>query len=249
MTFDFERDFEPQPATKAESTALLTEVVNVALYSYPDPWNIDSIYGKSDAQSVPSIEKGYHADAIHKSNTDIRAYCKYDYKAMRELLRGAPEKVHLAHLRIGRDGDTYDIFASTTDYHDDPETDVLAKLHDLLENNYSDQEIEQARQLDLSQLPEDFNIEVFVNLPTMGWFAKKMGESLLKFGDVLHDVLEDEDGKTTMRAEAEGMLVSAESLDTAKSLELDVGVTIIDSVTARTLIATLREDFVPESRL
>ncbi len=226
-----------QPATIAESTALLREVINIALYGGEDPWYIDSLFDGSDMR-VPDIERGYHAQAS-PSRGGANIKCKYDPQARDAIVCGEGFKVHIASLAMA--DKTYDFFASASSDHRD-NGDILARLFDSLENNDGGR-IVIARSLDLVTLPDDFDISVFENLPTNGPFIRSMGSLGLHFSELLEG-----DSKTRLVADAEGLKVRADLSDSALDLEIAMAATAIDSHTARFLARALREDYTPIAR-
>jgi hypothetical protein len=230
----------PSPATRAESAALLVEVVNVALYGGEDPWNSDFL-GKDTGIELPAIDKGHIADAISKSGGS-NVQCKYDPESRDSLLYGSGDKVKIASLAIGEK--TYDIYAATTEFHSpDDDQDVLSNMFDLLENNEGAEEIEEARSLDFEALADDVIIEVYEDLPQHSLFMRNIGKLGIQFAELV------DDNSTPGRiAESEGMLAQAASADEALDMELNMAATTIDSQTARALIATLREDYEPVAR-
>lgn len=232
MSFHLETYDAPQPASKAQSAALMAEVMHIALYGGQDPWN-----ASTSGVELAGIDTGHIAEASPKSGGP-NIYCKYDPSVRDELLYGSHDKVHVAALAIG--GTTYDIFASTTEDHTLEDDDVLAELFDLLENNEGSEEIEIVRTLDLSRLTDDVTIEVFKGLPDSGRFLRTLGKFGVQFAELF-----DDDKRTGRIAEAEGMFVQADLTDEARSLEIAAAVATIDSQTARTLITALREDYEP----
>lgn len=230
----------PIPATRAESAALLVEVVNVALYGGEDPWNSDFL--EKDGVRFKSIDKGHIAVASPKSGGP-NIQCKYDPSARRELLRGSDEKVHIASLAIGEK--TYDVFASTTENHtnEDGEEDVLAEMFTLLEYNEGMEEIEIARQLDFDALAEDVTIEVFEDLPQHGALMRNLGQLGMRFAELV-----DDESSPSQIAQSEGLIAQAGSSDASLAMELSLSATTIDSATAQALTAALREDYEPIAR-
>lgn len=231
----------PRPASRTESAALLVEVVNIALYGGQDPWNADFLE-KDSGIELKSIDKGHIAEAAPKSGgPNIK--CKFDPAAREKLLYGSEEKVHIASLAIGKK--TYDIFASTADYHanDDGENDILAEMFRLLEYNESMEEIEIARQLDFDALAEDVTIEVFEDLPQHGTSMRNLGKLGVRFAEMV-----DDGSSSPQIAEAEGLIAQAESSDASHAMELNLSATTIDSQTAQALTAALREDYEPIAR-
>lgn len=224
-----------QPATKAESTALLVEVINIALYGDEDPWNSDMLFGDDSGVEMSSLDKGHQAAAAPK-DSGPNILCKYDPCAKDSLLLGSERKVHLASLAIA--GKTYDFFAATQEDH--TENDTLSDIFHLLEENEGEEEIGIARALDLETLPEDFTIEVFEDLPTRGTYLRSIGNLGLQFAELL-----DSEDKTGLVANSEGMKAEAGLADSALAMEVDLAATTVDGQLVRTLIVALREGYNP----
>ena len=233
----------PEKASNAESAAVMLESINLALYGNPDPWNIDSLYG-DNARDVPVIERGYQSYATSVL-TGERMLVKYDPTSRNTLLVGSEQPIHVSSILIG--GDEYSVYAKTQDYHssyaDDVE-DSLTQLFDLLEDNEGAEEIIMARAMDLTQLPKDFTVEVYKNLPRDPWFLKTVG----KFGLEFADMALEGDERVSLIANAEGNIVESEQGEIVRNLEVSTGVSTIDSETAQMLARRLRDEFVADYR-
>lgn len=244
MEHNHERAFEVEPASTAENAAFLREIINTSLYGTNDRYDFDEIH-EEFASSIPAIEKGYVANARHKYRDDESLTCKYDYRAMKSLIYGSPEKQHLASVRIATD--MYDVYGWSGDDCDNPDETLLAQMVNLLENNVNgNEDIEKARQLDLAALPEDVNIEVYKNLPPDGWHLRSIGSMALEISRLMNKKL----GVETDISVGEGMealMKMAERKDTIKALEVDVAAHPVDSPTIRALTDAIREDYEPIS--
>lgn len=226
----------PQPATRAESAALLVEVVNIALHGGKDPWGSNANLLRQAKLATPNIEKGHMAQANHKAGGPP-IWCKYNPAVRDELLHGSSEKMHIASLVMGiHRPKIYDMFMATADYHGLEEDDVLAKMFSLLEYDEDDEALAAARTLNFEALPEDVVIEVFEDLPTHGAAQRSLGALGMRFA-----TLRDDPGDI---AKAEGLRAEAAATDAAQAMELGMATTI-DSTMAQMLITALREDYVP----
>jgi hypothetical protein len=216
------------PSSRTENTRLLFEVINLAYYGDENPWNLDyddDVYNTMD----------YAFEAQSQSAAGARAICKFDRHARDELLAGSEQKVHVASLTIG--GDTYDFYGTTTDGHYEDELEAFfTSLDDVAEAD----DIEQARKFNPHNLPEDFTVEVYKNLPRDGHILRHIGALGLQFAAITDDV--------AIQALAEGSQVTANDNDTMRALEIDLQASTIGGDLASTLAQTLREDFTPVFR-
>jgi hypothetical protein len=231
----------PEKASKAESASVMVETINLALYGEEDPWHVDSIYGKHE-NGLPDIERGYQSYSTSKL-TGEKILVKYDPNSRKVLLNGSYQPIHVASIVMGED--EYSIYAKTEAYHTDgyeDNEDGLNELFQLLEDNEGSEEIAVARALDYNELPNDFSVDVYKNLPRDSWFLKTMGKLGLEFAEIAFEG----DERVSLIANAEGKLVESEQGEIVRNLEIATGVSTIDSFTARVLIQRLQDEFVPD---
>lgn len=239
----------PETATQQEMLQLLAEVEKITVFG-DDMASWGKSWGTADV--VEDIDNGFVGSAKHKHNPDLPPIsCKFD----RLALHGQGRRL-LARLTM--DDHTYDFFLVKNDQLADGDckegTFVSSALYEMWHCNelYSVTYDESGK-----RVPRDPNepvympaanyslnnaelLEVYVDLPPD---RRKLARLLAQTADVLAEAQTEEDKADEVRLLGLSATWAADHNNEAREFEISLGVSQIDSITARQLAKSLAEDY------